>query len=427
MPLIAHALFYFAYAVTSTAIASALIRFTDAGIVQAILAGLAAFAAMAVSHAAYAVAQANGALEQSEKRMRMDMEQVRTGQRRLESHIGTLSARIDDLDMTVQEVAMREMALPPPQAAPAPAMIESRMVEQLVEKLGRAVDARIEEVRRVLPFSGGPRRTIDFVREALTEGRIELHLQPIVTLPQRRTAFYEGFTRLKDDTGRVIMPDEFLAPAETNGLMPQIDNMLLFRCVQIVRRLAEKDRRVGVFCNLSPRSLIDDQFFPGFLEFLGEHRDLAGALIFEIPQAAFEARTAAQARAMGRLADLGFSFSLDRVQSLAIDLIDCERANVRFIKSEGAALVRQLTQEQVRPRGNLTREISPRDVATIFRRHNIELIAERMESEAVIVEVLDLDVALGQGNVFGAARPIKDKLMSETAPPPGYFNERAVG
>ncbi len=427
MPLIAHALFYFAYAVTSTAIASALIRFTDAGIVQAILAGLAAFAAMAVSHAAYAVAQANGALEQSEKRMRMDMEQVRTGQRRLESHIGTLAARVDDLDMTVQEVAMREMALPPPQPAPAPAMIESRMVEQLVEKLGRAVDARIEEVRRVLPFSGGPRRTIDFVREALTEGRIELHLQPIVTLPQRRTAFYEGFTRLKDETGRVIMPDEFLAPAETNGLMPQIDNMLLFRCVQIVRRLAEKDRRVGVFCNLSPRSLIDDQFFPSFLEFLAEHRDLAGALIFEIPQSAFEARTAAQARAMGRLADLGFSFSLDRVQSLAIDLIDCERANVRFIKSEGAVLVRQLTQDQVRPRGNLTREISPRDVATIFRRHNIELIAERMETEAIIVEVLDLDVALGQGNVFGAARPIKDKLMSETAPPPGYFNERAAG
>lgn len=108
-------------------------------------------------------------------------------------------------------------------------------------------------------------------------------------------------------------------------------------------------------------------------------------------------------------------------------MIDCERANVRFIKSEGAVLVRQLTQDQVRPRGNLTREISPRDVATIFRRHNIELIAERMETEAIIVEVLDLDVALGQGNVFGAARPIKDKLMSETAPPPGYFNERAAG
>lgn len=427
MPLIAHALFYFAYAVSSTAVASALIRFTDAGTVQAILAGLAAFATLAVSHAAYAVAQANGALDRSEKRMRMDMEQVRTGQRRLESHLGVLNAKVEDLDYNLHEFTMREAALPPPQPMPAPAMLENRMVEQLVEKLGRAVDARIEEVRRVLPFTGGPRRTIDFVRDALTEGRIELHLQPIVTLPQRRTAFYEGFTRLKDETGRVIMPDEFLAPAETNGLMPQIDNMLLFRCVQIVRRLAEKDRRVGVFCNLSPRSLGDDQFFPNFLDFLAEHRDLSGALIFELPQAAFLVRTAAQARAMGRLADLGFSFSLDRITSLEIDLIDCERANVRFIKADGALLVQQLSREHVRPKGNVTREIAPRDIATVFRRHNIELIAERVEEEKTIVEVLDLDVALGQGNLFGSARPIKDKLMLETAPPPGYFNERAAG
>ena len=53
--------------------------------------------------------------------------------------------------------------------------------------------------------------------------------------------------------------------ADSAGLTSTIDNMLLFRCVQIVRKLAKQDRRIGIFCNLSARSLSDETFFPQFL------------------------------------------------------------------------------------------------------------------------------------------------------------------
>lgn len=424
MPLIAHALFFFAYALTSTALASALLRLAQAGVMDAALAGLALFAGLSVTHAGLAVAHANGALARSETRIQADIEKVKSGQRRLETDVGQLAAKLEEIDLVVSETAARQLEAPP--AQPAPPAIEGRLVEQLIDKLGRAVDARIDDMRRALP-AASTHRPIDLIREALTEGRIELHLQPIVTLPQRRTAFYEGFTRLKDQSGRIVLPDEFLRPAEAAGLMPQIDNMLLFRCVQIVRRLAAKDRRIGVFCNLSPRSLSDETFFPNFLDFLSSHRDLAGAVIFELPQAAFDARTAVQARAMARLADYGFSFSIDRVHRLDVDLADLERSAVRFFKVEGDTLARQIAAEGVRPKGNLTREIAASDVSIIFRRHNIELIAERIEQERVVAELLDLDVALAQGNLFGAVRPIKDSLMAETAPPPGWLAERAAG
>jgi len=46
----------------------------------------------------------------------------------------------------------------------------------------------------------------------------------------------------RDETGRVLMPAEFLSVAEPGGLVAAIDNLLLFRCVQIVRRLASQDR-----------------------------------------------------------------------------------------------------------------------------------------------------------------------------------------
>lgn len=423
MPLLAHVLFYFAYAVSSTALASALIRFIGAGVLEACLAGIACFTALSVMHAAFAVAHAHDKLSDIEKRLKNEVEAARADHKSLKRDVGAIAARVEEMDQAFTDAVMREAALPPP---PSPAQLEGRIVEQLADKLGRALDARLDDMRRALPFpAGAPRRPVDLVREAVTEGRVELHLQPIVTLPQRRTAFYEGFTRLKDISGRLIMPEEFLAPAEAAGLMPQIDNMLLFRCVQIVRRLLQKDRRIAVFCNLSPRSLSDELFFPGFVDFLSANRDLAGAMIFEISQNAYDTRTPPQARGMARLADLGFTFSIDHVTYLALDLSDLERSAVRFVKVEGGLLLQQLVQEQIRPKGNITREIAAADVPTVFRRHNMELIAERIELESTVVEVLDLDIALAQGNLFGAARPIKDKLMLETAPPPGFLNERA--
>src|SRR5690606_32279667 len=126
------------------------------------------------------------------------------------------------------------------------------------------------------------------------------YLQPIVSLPQRRTVFYESFTRLRDATGRVMMPAEYLAVAEPEGLVTSIDNLLLFRCVQIVRRLAKQDKKVGIFCNVSIASLADETFFPQFLDMLAANRDLSGALIFELGQAAFDSRGSVETRNMAK-------------------------------------------------------------------------------------------------------------------------------
>ena len=92
---------------------------------------------------------------------------------------------------------------------------------------------RFEQMRRRLDEQGdtpafpahldsGARHTpalLDIVREALTENRVDLYLQPIVALPQRRTQFYESFSRLRDETGQLpIAPTRFYSftDAEAN-------------------------------------------------------------------------------------------------------------------------------------------------------------------------------------------------------------------
>jgi cyclic-di-GMP phosphodiesterase TipF (flagellum assembly factor) len=197
--------------------------------------------------------------------------------------------------------------------------------------------------------------------------------------------------------------------------------------VQIVRKLMKQDRRVGIFCNLSPTSLGDEHFFPQFLDFMRENRDLAGSVIFEIPQASYEERTSVEARAMGKLVDLGFRFSVDKVTSAELDLPDLERSGVRYAKISARLLVEQMVRAGVRPRSAITREIAAADIAAVFQRYGVDLIAERIEDEDAVLEVLDLDVPYGQGHLFGAPRAIKESLMEETAPPRDFYLKQTRG
>jgi cyclic-di-GMP phosphodiesterase TipF (flagellum assembly factor) len=167
--------------------------------------------------------------------------------------------------------------------------------------------------------------------------------------------------------------------------------------------------------------LSDESFFPQFLDFMRENSDLAGAVIFEIPQAGFDARTSIEARAMAKLVDLGFRFSIDHVTSVELDLPDLERSGVRYVKAPAKILIDQLQHEGRRPKSAIVREIAAADVAAVFSRYGVDLIAERIESEDVVLETLDLDVPYGQGHLFGAPRAIKESLLDETAPPRDFL------
>jgi cyclic-di-GMP phosphodiesterase TipF (flagellum assembly factor) len=299
------------------------------------------------------------------------------------------------------------------------------MLEDLVQRMSQDISARLSGMPHHGQDAASPegRRSrqaaalIETVRSALAENRVDLYLQPVVNLPQRKTVFYESFSRLRDETGRILMPAEYLAVAEPEGLISAIDNLLLFRCVQLVRRLAKQDRKVGIFCNISMASLGDDVFFPQFLEFLADNRDLAGALIFEIGQAAFEARGGVEARNMAKLSDLGFRFSLDKVTSLDLDYQDLQRADVKFLKVTAEVLLDQLLEIEGRPALRALSDFHAADFAALTRRWGVEVVAEKVESERQVVDILDLEIGYGQGHLFGEPRAIREQVLAETAPP----------
>lgn len=250
--------------------------------------------------------------------------------------------------------------------------------------------------------TGAEVTVLDVVRRSIEANRIDLYLQPIVTLPQRKVRYYEALTRLRDDSGQLILPSGYLRIAEQAGMMPLIDNIMLFRSVQVLRRLGERSSARGVFCNISVHSLVDAEFFPEFISFMEQNRSLADSLTFEFTQDMLKACGPIEQESLQALSSLGFRFSLDHVYDLDVDFRELHERNFRFIKVDSDVFLNRMTEAGAR--------IHPADMCAYLERFGLELIVEKIEDERSLTNVLDHDVGLAQGYLFSEPRPVRPEV-----------------
>ncbi|MFN3657648.1 MAG: EAL domain-containing protein [Pseudolabrys sp.] len=248
---------------------------------------------------------------------------------------------------------------------------------------------------------------VDMIAKAIDDSRIDLYLQPIVTLPQRKVRYYEAVSRLRTEQGDILPAADFIDVAETAGLMPKIDNLLVFRCVQVVRRLQLKSRDVGLFCNISGATLTDAVYFRQLLDFMEANRALNGALMFEFTQSAYRNFGPIEHESLAALAGLGFRFSVDHVADLRMEAKELADRSFRFMKVPAKLLLNKATGAQS--------DIHPEDLADLLARSGIDLIAERIESESMVVDLLDYDVRFGQGFLFSPPRPVRAEALQGEA------------
>jgi cyclic-di-GMP phosphodiesterase TipF (flagellum assembly factor) len=236
------------------------------------------------------------------------------------------------------------------------------------------------------------------LRKAVALGEIEVHLQPVVTLPQRKLRYYEALARLKMDDGELVAAGDFLSDAEAGALMPKIDYLAAARSVQIVRRLLLQKREIGLFCNLSAATLADSGFSK-FLELTDANRAIAAALVFEFTQSAVRAMGAMEHASLTALAARGFRFSMDNLTDLRVNARELNDRGFRFVKVPAALLFNRL--------GAVASDIRPAEFSESLGRFGIDLIADRIENENTVIDLLDYDVRFGQGMLFSPPRPVR--------------------
>jgi cyclic-di-GMP phosphodiesterase, flagellum assembly factor TipF len=250
----------------------------------------------------------------------------------------------------------------------------------------------------------GERQILDLLRDGLRENRVELALQPIVSLPQRKRRFFECYSRIKAADGKVLVPEQYLDIAERFGLVTAIDNMLLFRCIQLLRKLRKANANVGFFLNISQRTLADRDFFREFINLMAQNAELAPAIVFEFSQKAWDSADNTLHRDLDRLAQLGYRFSLDKVTNLDIDVPALSSRHFRFIKVEATRLAQAAASGAI---GD-----DPKGFKRMLDSYAIDLIVDRIESEPMLLELLELSIDFGQGYLFGEPRIAKPDLAT---------------
>lgn len=299
-------------------------------------------------------------------------------------------------------------------------MAEVRMLQGLVEQLTTAADPSSppDEVTTVAEIAeasiqldpladadmvpDGPvlddATIVHLVRDGIAKDRVDLVLQPVVSLPQRKRKFYEAYTRIRSEDGDVITPAQYIAIAEREGLVTAIDNLMLFRCVQQLRNKHNKNRNMGFFCNISPHTLADKKFFNDFIVFMTENSSLAQDLVFEFSHATIANQDDEIRHQLGRLAALGFRFSLDQVNSLNLDYGALAEQHFKYIKIDAETMLREVPQPST--------DIDLHDFKKALERQGIDLVVEKIETEDVLRDILDFHVDFGQGYLFGEPKSL---------------------
>ena len=245
------------------------------------------------------------------------------------------------------------------------------------------------------------------LREAIEGNRIDLYLQPIVTLPDRKLRFYDASTRVRTGDDAFMPPGDYLELAEREHLMPRIDNVMLVKCVQLLRRLGPESRLKGVFCNLSAQSLLDHDFFPELVEFMEENSTLADNLTFQLSQRAVLDIGADELAGLKTLGKLGFVFSLDHVADLDVDFAALRDHFFRYVKIEAKTLLHDMAEARA--------SIPAADMTSYLDRFDLKLIVEKVDDEASLERLMDYGVDLAEGDLFARPRPVTPEMFRELA------------
>jgi diguanylate cyclase (GGDEF)-like protein/PAS domain S-box-containing protein len=233
---------------------------------------------------------------------------------------------------------------------------------------------------------------------ACDESRFELFFQPIVPIGANRyeREQFELMLRLRDESGSLIAPAEFIPAAERYNVMPSIDRWVVRQALdQLVHRSGTGIKPYTIAVNLSGTSLNDERFLEYLIAELSARELPPGAMCFEITETAAIANLANVVYFMRELKTRGCHFALDDFGSGLSSFMYLKTLPVDYLKIDGQFIE------------NVTRDPVDRSmveaISQIGKAMGIHTIAERVESIEVLQELGRLGIGFAQG--FYIAEP----------------------
>jgi diguanylate cyclase (GGDEF)-like protein/PAS domain S-box-containing protein len=235
------------------------------------------------------------------------------------------------------------------------------------------------------------------LRQAVAEGRLELHYQPKVDLASGRVDGVEALIRWRDDQLGVVGPDEFIPLAESTDLIRPLSNWTLAEAFRqsAAWRARGIDLRIAV--NVSAR-MLQDAAFPQRVGTLLREAGVAPERIeLEITESAMMHDPKRAMQVIDGLAGLGVYISIDDYGTGYSSLAYLRDLPVHALKLDKSFVLGMRKNEGDR--------IIAASTAQMAHAMKLKVIAEGVESAADAALVRELGYDYAQGYCYSAALP----------------------
>ncbi|WP_375449813.1 EAL domain-containing protein [uncultured Devosia sp.] len=258
----------------------------------------------------------------------------------------------------------------------------------------------------VTPPSPEPEPVIalDALRQAIADNRLIYHVQPVVTLPQRRANGYDLVPRLMLEDGDLAERAEFMPRRGGEDVLRHIEDIGLLEAITIARRARAAGQSGSLFIPLSRATLGDAAAAEQLLASLEANRAIASSFMFIVAESEWRALTTGERAIADALLKKGVGFSLAGTRSLRLDVAELAGQGVRSLRIDAARFIEQ---------PDSFTDFHASDIANYVKRFGVGLLATGVSNEHQILELLDFGIALVQGPHIAAPGPARADMMIE--------------
>lgn len=266
------------------------------------------------------------------------------------------------------------------------------------EGRNRAVFSRTDE--NSLDKLTETNQVIGLVKRAMQEDLFKLVFQSVQSITDQSIIHYEALLRLEDYQGNNIPPAKFIPIAESFGLMPNIDLMVVSKAIEIL----QKHPNLKIFINISGLTLGNEEVLTLIVNEICESSLEHSRLGFEITETAAVKDILRAEKWISKLKKLGCLFALDDFGTGFSSLAYLHLLPVDYIKIDGT-FVRSISKEPVH-------RAMIQAIHTIANTLGKKTIAEFIENEDTILILKDIGIDYGQGFFLDKPVPLEKILYT---------------
>jgi PAS domain S-box-containing protein len=244
------------------------------------------------------------------------------------------------------------------------------------------------------------------LRHALSRNEFELWYQPIVSLESGKVDTVEALLRWRHPTRGFVSTQEFIATAESTGLIVPVGYWVLERACADVRRWEVVDPRsseVFIAVNLSAKQLAVPDLVTRIEEIVVHAGVRPSRIEFELTESSVMVDPELAQRQLEGLKRKGFRLSIDDFGTGHSSLSYVHRFPVDRIKVDRSFLLRARTEHET--------DVVMRAIIDLGMQLGLEVVAEGVETDVELAKLQAIGCKLGQGYLFAPPR------ASDSVPP----------